>query len=272
MKHKQNIIKEVTTLFKRKKYNIGYALSGGGIKGLCHAGVLRAMEDVRVKPDIICGVSAGAIVGALYCDGYLPEEIAAMFKNMNFRKMTKIQRPKAGLFSMEKVEDFLKQKLRAKTFEELRIPLKIVATNFETGEIKIFQEGNLLDAIVASCSIPILFVPKKIGNEYFVDGGVVKNFPVSILRNDCEYVIGVNLSPAINNKFKESIPSVILRSYKFMLRANIISDRELCDILIEPKSVSHYEMFEVERGEDIYNIGYDEAKEMISSKLKSEEK
>lgn len=257
-------VEKITNLFKEKKYKVGYALSGGGIRGLCHAGVLKALEEEGIKPSVISGVSAGAIVGALYCDGYSPEEIVKIFEGVSFRSMADLQRPKSGLFSAEKFEKFLGEKLRAKTFEELKIPLKVVCTNFETGEIKVFDKGDLLETLIASSSLPVMFVPKVIDSEYFVDGGVVKNFPVSVIRDDCEYVIGVNLNPTKNNKMKESISSVVWRTYQFMLRANIILDRDLCDILIEPENIRNYDIFESDKAQEIYDMGYKTAKEMLT--------
>ena len=104
--------------FSPKPYKIGIALSGGGIKGMCHAGVLKALEEAGVKPDIISGVSAGAIVGALYADGHSPDEIAEIFEHVEFRKMTKLQVPDGGFFRTERFEKYLGSKLRAKTFED----------------------------------------------------------------------------------------------------------------------------------------------------------
>jgi len=145
-----------------KPYKIGIALSGGGIKGLCHAGVLKALEEQGIKPGILSGVSAGAIVGALYADGYTPDEIAKLFEDISFRQMTKFRIPDGGLFRIDAFENFMFRNLRAKTFEELNIPLRIVATNLDKGQSVVFEKGNLIDPIVASCSVPVLFIPKKI--------------------------------------------------------------------------------------------------------------
>ena len=113
---------EITKIFRSKPYKTGIALSGGGIKGMCHAGVLKALEEVGIKPDIISGVSAGAIVGALYADGYTPDEIATLFEDISFRQMTKFRIPDGGLFRIDAFEEFMLKNLRAKTFEALKIP------------------------------------------------------------------------------------------------------------------------------------------------------
>ena len=153
---------EITKIFRSKPYRTGIALSGGGIKGLCHAGVLKALEEVGIKPDIISGVSAGAIVGALYADGYTPDEIATLFEDISFRQMTKFRIPDGGLFRIDAFEEFMLKNLRAKTFEALKIPLRIVATNLDKGTSVVFDKGNLINPIIASCSVPVLFTPKKI--------------------------------------------------------------------------------------------------------------
>lgn len=240
----------------RPAFKIGVALSGGGIRGLCHAGVLKALDEVGIKPEIISGVSAGAVVGALYADGYTPDEIALMFEHISFRQMTEFRKADGGIFTIDAFERHLRKNLRAKTFEELSIPLRIVATDLDNGKSITFTEGNLLKPIIASCSVPVLFAPKKIEGVNYVDGGVLKNFPVSTIRTDCEKVIGINASPLVTENFKLSLLNVATRTYYFMFKANIITDKELCDLLIEPNDLAHYEMFDVEKGREIFELGY----------------
>lgn len=161
-------------------------------------------------------------------------------------------------------------KLRAKTFEELKIPLRVVATNLDKGQSTIFSSGKLIEPIVASCCIPVLFSPKVIHGVHYVDGGVLKNFPVSTIRNDCEKVIGINASPMVADKYKQSIINVAARSYHFMYKANIIHDKELCDLLIEPEDIGNYETFNVDKGREIFELGYQTAKQMLNSPISSE--
>jgi len=259
-------------IFIEKPYKIGEALSGGGIRGLCHAGVLKALEEVGIKPDIISGVSAGSIVGALYADGYSPDQIAGFFEHVGFRKMTKMKIPDGGFFGMDSFEKFLRGKLRAKTFEELKIPLRIVATNLDKGESVVFDSGNLLEAIIASCTLPVIFTPKVINEENYIDGGVFKNFPVSTIRDDCEKVIGINASPLVADKYKMSVLNVAIRSYNFMFKANIIHDKELCDFLIEPVDMANYDTFDTEKSREIYELGYQTGRKMIKEKFKVNKK
>mgnify|MGYP003609598220 FL=1 len=258
----------ILDVFKNKPYKIGIALSGGGIKGLCHAGVLKALEEQGIKPDIISGVSAGAVVGALYADGYSPDEIAKLFEDISFRQMTKFRIPDGGLFRIDAFENFIFKNMRAKTFEELKIPLRIVATNLDQGQSVVFNKGNLIDPIVASCSVPVLFTPKKINGIYYVDGGVLKNFPVSTIRDDCDKVIGINASPLVADEYKLSLMNVASRTYHFMFKANILHDKELCDLLIEPVDMGNYDTFEVDKGREIFELGYQSTKQLLESRMK----
>ncbi len=256
----------LTKLFDRKPYKIGIALSGGGIKGLCHAGVLKALEEQGIKPDILSGVSAGAVVGALYADGYSPDEIAVLFEDISFRNMTKIRIPVGGFFRTDIFQKFLTDKLRAKTFEDLKMPLRIVATDLDKGQSVVFSSGKLIDPVVASCSIPVLFRPKVIDGVHYVDGGVLKNFPVSTIRDECEKVIGINASPMVADEYKLSILNVASRSYHFMFKANIFHDKELCDLLIEPIDMGNYDTFDVDKGREIFELGYRTTRQMLVSK------
>lgn len=260
---------DLLNLFEKKKYKIGIALSGGGVKGLCHAGVLKALEELGINPDIISGVSAGALVGALYSDGHSPDEIAVCFEAINFRNMTKIRLPDGGFFKTDIFQKFLSDKLRARTFEELKIPLRVVATDLDNGRSVTFKSGQLIDPIVASCSFPVLFTPKIIDGIHYVDGGVLKNFPVTTIRKDCDKIIGINASPLVADDYKQSILNVALRSYNFMFKANIIHDKSLCDLLIEPVDLANYETFDVDKGREIFDLGYRTAKQLLAVKLDS---
>ena len=231
---------------------------------MCHAGALKSLEEYGIKPDIISGVSAGAIVGALYADGYSPDEIGGIFSNITFSQFAKIQFPRDGFFNIDLFRQFLKEKLRADTFEKLSIKLRVVATNFDRGKSTVFEKGDLIDPIIASCSLPILFKPVVINGTNYVDGGVLKNFPVGTIYGDCQYIIGINASPFIAKEYSKKITNIIGRTYFFMSKANILQDKALCDILIEPENMASYETFDVEKSDEIFHLGYESTKEILS--------
>lgn len=243
-----------------RPYKLGLALSGGGAKGFAHIGVFKLLEEYGLMPDIISGTSAGALMGVLFADGYSADEIKDLFSGREFSEFAQFQIPKAGIFDSGRFHHFLKRHLRAQRFEDLKIPLVVVTTDLDHGEIHEFRVGPLIDPIIASCSIPIVFNPVKIDGIYYVDGGLFKNFPVSTIRTECDRVIGVNVSPLIPVKYKQSIMSIAERSYHYMFRANTIEDRELCDLLIEAEEFGLYKTFDIENVELISSTGYNAAK------------
>jgi len=242
------------------RYKIGLALSGGGAKGFAHAGVLQALEEKGIKPDVIAGTSAGSIVGALYADGWSPGEIVDFFNSASFSKFATLAKMKGGLFRIDNFKKALKSKLRSSNFEDLTIPLYINATDVEHGKNIFFNSGPLLDVIIASCSVPIVFEPVMIGGIPFSDGGLICNFPVEILRHQCEYVIGVNVGALeLEEKAKLTLLDMAQRTYFFIRKANVLSVKDECDILIEPSNIDRYGMFDAEKNHEIFEVGYNEA-------------
>lgn len=244
-----------------KPYKIGLALSGGGAKGFAHLGVFKLLEESGLEPEIIAGTSAGSLMGVLFADGYSAEEIKNMFIGREFSEFAQLQIPKSGLFNYERFQDFLRRHLRTKRIEDLPIPTVIVATDLDRGCSHEFRSGPIVEAVTASCCMPIVFSPVLIDGVHYVDGGLFRNFPVSTIRNECEYVIGVNVSPLIPQRYKQTLLHIAQRTYHYVFKANAIEDRELCDILIEAKEVGLYKTFDLENINLISEIGYEAAVE-----------
>lgn len=242
-----------------KPYKIGLALSGGGAKGFAHLGVFKLLEESGLKPDIISGTSAGSLMGVLFADGYSADEIKNMFIGREFSEFAQLQIPKSGLFNYDRFQEFLKRHLRSKRIEDLPIPTVIVATDLDRGCSHEFRSGPIVEAVTASCCMPIVFSPVLIDGVHYVDGGLFRNFPVSTIREECEYVIGVNVSPLIPQRYKQTLLHIAQRTYHYVFKANAIEDRELCDILIEAKEVGLYKTFDLGNINLISEIGYEAA-------------
>lgn len=244
-----------------KTYNIGLALSGGGAKGIAHAGVLKALEEKSLKVDIISGVSAGGIIGALYADGYSPEEIKEFLKENTLYKMVGFLNwpKKGGLVNMEKYKRVVGKKLHAKTFDQLQIPLVLNATELNAGKNVYFRDGNLLDAIIASASVPIFFNPVLINGKQYVDGGIFCNLPASVLRDDCEVLIGVHVNPTCDKTNCNGVLEVAERIFHLAVNGNTRGQKSKCDIVIETSKVKKYGMFDVSKSDEIFEIGYEYA-------------
>ena len=253
-------------------YNLGIALSGGGAKGFAHLGVLQALKEEGITPEIIAGTSAGALAGVLIADGYEPADIVGLFLARAFKEFGQITMPKAGLFKTRPFYSFLEKYLKARQFDELQIPFVAVATDIERGKSKSFREGALIPIIIASCSFPIVFEPVSIGDRHYVDGGLFKNFPVSEIRKECEHIIGVNVSPINIVEYKRSIKYMIERSYHYLSASNTLLDRNLCDYLIEIKDLNQYPMFDLDHVNDIFEAGYNYTKQYIQDNIDSLQK
>jgi len=240
-----------------KRYKSGIALSGGGVRGFAHLGALQAMNERGIYPEVIAGTSAGSIAGCLYADGYTPLEIYDLFRSLKFREFVVTTIPYDGFFKSTGIQMFLKKYLRAKNFEELKLPLRVIASDIAGGKAHVFSEGDIATAVAASCSVPIVFSPLEIEGNYYVDGGMFMNFPVSVIRQECEIVLGVNVSSVITMKYDKSFKYIIERTMNYMVGANTVQDCKACDYLIESDDISSYSLFDMKSGEEIYKKGYE---------------
>lgn len=250
---------------------IGFALSGGFIKGFAHLGVMQALKEHDITPDIISGVSAGALAGAFCADGNEPYRVLDFFSGHKFQDLAKLVIPKQGLFDLCEFIDFLKTNLKSKNIEDLKTPLIITATDLDHGKSVHFRKGEIAPRIAASCCMPVMFAPVCIDNIHYVDGGIFMNLPVSTLRRECLKVVAINVSPLVASEYKMNIVNIAMRSYNFMFRSNTFPQRENCDLLIEPYNLHGYSNRELEKAEEIFEQGYNTANETLA-RLKEENK
>ncbi len=255
---------ENTRSYKFSKYPIGYALSGGFIKGFAHLGVMQALLEYDIKPNILSGVSAGALAGVFYADGNEPYKVLDFFAGHKFQDLTKLVIPKVGLFELDEFIDFLRSNLKAKKMEELNLPLIITATDLDHGRMVHFHKGDIAERVAASCCMPVLFAPVNIEGTNYVDGGLMMNLPVSTIRRICQKVIAINVCPLMATKYKMNIVSIAFRSYHFMFRSNSFPEREKADLLIEPYNLEGYSNTELEKAEEIFMQGYNTANETLA--------
>lgn len=239
-----------------KKYQTGFALSGGFIKGIAHLGILQALFENKIRPDILSGTSAGAIVSAFIADGKQPFEILQLFSQRTFTDLAKIRPSKDSLMKMDYFIDFLKSNLKAKRIEDLSIPTIITATDFDNGKSVHFTKGEITKRIAASCCIPVLFPPIPIQGTHYVDGGVFMNIPISPIRDLCDEVIALNVYKLMADEYKNDIIHIALRAYHFMFQSNSLTELEQADWVIAPDGLEKYGNHELDRAEEIFSAGY----------------
>lgn len=253
-----------------EKYNLGLVLSGGGTKGVAHAGVLKFLAEKNIEADVLACCSAGSIVGALHGIGKSGEEILDFFKSVYFFNWRHFTFNKPGLVSSHIFSTYLNPIFKDMKLGDLNLDLKIIATELVSGEQRIFQkEDKIVDAIIASCSIPGITVPYIVGNEMFSDGGVLNNFPADIIHQDCKKLIGVYVSPPQDVEIGDlqTIKSITTRAYELMSHRTEIYKFSYCDWMITSKKLANYGTFErkADRLEQIFEIGYQAAKDSFES-------
>jgi NTE family protein len=271
----KNLLDTIANKFSKKsskteKYKSGLVLSGGAARGFAHLGVLKALEEKNMKPDIVSGVSAGSIVGSFYADGYKPDEILEIFEESKIFELVKVLFKKQGLFDISGLEKVLKKNLKSKTIEELNLPLVIAATNIKKGTTKYFKEGKLIDAVMASSSIPVVFKPREIGGVIYVDGGVTNNFPVEPIQDVCKKMIGVHVNPTGICDPAKGLGHIALHSFHLSIASNIQEKKKLLEYFIEPEELKNYAYYDVSSGKEMFDIGYKEALKVLDISSKKE--
>lgn len=254
--------------FAQDKPKIGLVLSGGGSKGIAHIGVLRVLESKGIKPDYIVGTSFGALVAGFYAIGFTPDEMEEIIStrdwdyllndeikreniligqsNKNKNSILRIPldgiKPAftSGLYAGQNILTFFEIITRdynkEMNFDDFIIPFRCVATNIETGEPKVFNQGKLAQAMRASLSIPSIFEPYEIDGELYVDGGLVNNFPTDVVKEmGADIIIGVDVGAVLYKKEEiNSILKILDQSSSFYNNRVSKENRKLCDIYIRP--------------------------------------
>ncbi|MFB6257225.1 MAG: patatin-like phospholipase family protein [Flavobacteriales bacterium] len=249
------------------EHRTGITLSGGAARGITHLGVLKALEEEGIRPDVISGVSGGAILGALYASGWDPEDILESFAEEKLFRNIQLSFPRKGFMSMNGLFDILEKYLKARDFSELEIPLYVTSTDFKTGKQAVFHEGDLFHALKASSAIPILFKPveDEKGNV-FVDGGLVSNLPVEPIEGMCQKLIGVNVNPIGEMDEFPNMFSVLERTLHLSIWANVQKNVEKCDLFIEPEGLRQYNIFNLSKVREIYSLGYNYTREFLEER------
>jgi NTE family protein len=177
-----------------RRAGIGLALGGGFARGFAHLGVLQVLEQNGIPISCIAGTSVGSILGAAYASGAPLARIMATCRTLRFRDIARWRVSRLGLASNHRLGDLIERVFESRQFEDLKIPMAVVATDLNSGEPVIFTQGNLTEAIRASCAFPGLFEPVEIGTRYLVDGGLVAPVPTrAAVDLGASFVLGVSV-------------------------------------------------------------------------------
>lgn len=242
-----------------QKYKLGIALSGGGARGFAHVGALKAIEEAGLKPDIIAGVSAGSVIAVLYAAGVPLDKMTEFFSDKGFSDFATLSMGNGGLMKIDKFRKFILQTINTygnyTNIEDLNIKTYIGATDIDNGRAVEFHNGPIGERLAASCSIPIVFAPVKIDGVNYVDGGVIHNHPAWIIRDKCETLIGVNVSPMHTGKVKSMI-DVALSTYNIMAKYYQHEDMARCDLSVQTPELAAYKVFNLKNINAVVTSGY----------------
>jgi len=244
----------------------GLVLSGGGARGISHIGVLKALEEMGLKFDRLSGASAGSIVGSLYAYGYKPDEILDIIITTSFFKSMRPAWTMTGLLTLDKLRDVLLKFIPENSFEALKIPMTITATEIIKGRPDYFSSGELIPAILSSCCVPAVFNPVQFNGNVYVDGGLMDNLPARCIHDQVDFLIGSHcnyITPEFN---LVNFRSVIERSALIAVSGNTTVSKKLCHVLIEPPEVGKFSGMDLGRARDLFNAGYAFTKASFSAK------
>ncbi len=245
---------------------IGIALSGGGARGISHLGVLKALEENGIKPDIISGTSAGSIIGGFYSAGYTPDQIFDIIIKTKLLTIFKPAFSWKGLLRMDSLLKILEDNLPA-SFSELKIPFIVAATAIELGKTHYFDQGNLHTAILASSCVPVIFNPIEIKGVKYIDGGILNNLPVEALTKKADRIIAVGCNPISNKHTINSFKDVMERSSLLAINENTLKSKSKSHLFIEPPTLAKFSGFDWSKAKEIFETGYQYTSENIQQFL-----
>lgn len=254
---------KTTSEMEMKKCRLGITLSGGGARGIAHIGVLESLHRHHLYPEIVSGSSMGALVGVLYAAGLKPGEILGLVRSSRFFRLIKWHLPQSGLIDLKVVERILREKITSDDFGSLKMPFYCAVSNLNSGKVEFKSEGELIKWVVASASIPIIFEPQLINGFTYVDGGLLNNLPVTPIREQCDFLIGVYVDR--NDEITEikGFKNIAERVFRLGIQQNSVAGMKLCDLLIEPEGCRDYSTFDFRKAVEIFEAGIDETEKAI---------
>lgn len=279
---------------------VGLVLSGGGAKGLAHIGVLKVIDSLGIKVDYIGGTSMGAVVGGLYASGYTANQLDSIFSKIDIDALLQDYTPREsksfyekrndeiyaltlpfnnfrlglpsglskGLYNFNLMSRLTQHVSDVRDFDKLPIPFLCIATDVETGEQIVLDEGILAQAIIASGALPTLYSPVEINVRLLIDGGVVNNYPIEELKNrGIDFIIGIDVQDGLKNREQlKDVTAVLSQINNFSMIEKMEGKRSLTNIYIKP-DIKGFSVVSFDKGQEIIKKGNEKANEFIKELL-----
>jgi NTE family protein len=253
-------------LFRRKPKKITLVLGGGSARAIAHIGVLKVLGREKIPFDLIVGTSMGSIIGAVYSLDMSIKRVEEMAVQVSFRDIIDVTIPRLAISRRRKLAELIDQLIQGREFKDLNIPLAIVATDIGNGQTVIYQSGDLCQSIIASCSIPVIYQPVKIGDRFIVDGGIKNTVLVTIARElGADFIIASDVGFCVKKAVPTNIFQIMMQSYQ--IQGQALSDYESMDaeIIIKPE-LGEIDQMAFDKAEECIKRG-EEAAERILTKL-----
>lgn len=237
----------------------GIVFSGGGARCAAQLGALKFFEEQNISFGAVSGASGGAIVGAYYAKGFTSEEIFLKLKSIKYKELVKLNLFRGSLFHLEYAREYLDKDFAGASIEDL--PNKFIAcvVDYQSGEVKYIEEGNVASVLMASSALTPVFAPIKHMKNIFIDGGFGDNLPVAPLRKICKKIVGINVNP-VSKTVRNTFVSNTKRALFLMFNANTKESKKLCDFYIECEKMKGLSIFDTKIFDGAFEIGYEEAK------------
>jgi len=279
---------------------VGLVLSGGGAKGLAHIGVLKVIDSLGIQVDYIGGTSMGAVVGGLYASGYTANQLDSIFSKIDVDALLQDYTPREsksfyekrndeiyaltlpfnnfklglpsglskGLYNFNLMSRLTQHVSDVRDFDKLPIPFLCIATDVETGEQIVLDEGILAQAIIASGALPTLYSPVEINGRLLIDGGVVNNYPIEELKNrGIDFIIGIDVQDGLKNREQlKDVTAVLSQINNFSMIEKMEGKRSLTNIYIKP-DIKGFSVVSFDKGKEIIKKGNEKANEFIKELL-----
>lgn len=229
-------------------------LGGGAARGIAHIGVLKVLKRYKIPIDMVVGTSIGSIVGTVYALGVSLKNIEGLALKMSWQDLADFALSKTGFLEGRNLERIIGEVTEGKGFSDLKMPLAVVTTDIENGEEVVITSGNLAKSIRASCSIPGIFIPARINGRMLVDGGLRSTVPSEAAKKmGADFVIAIDVGYCVRKGKVSNIFQVLFQSIQIIGSELNKHERKPSDVVIE-----------VPLGEDIDQMAFDKAAEIIS--------
>ena len=247
-----------------KKPIIALVLGSGGARGYAHIGAIEILEKNNIHPDFIVGTSAGSIVGSLYASGKNASELREIALNLKANDVRDVTLDRKGFFEGKKVEDFINKEVNNTPLQSLKIPMYVIATELKEGKKVVFNYGNTGQAVRASVAIPSMFIPTKIGDDEYVDGGLVSPVPVDVAKKlGADIVIAVDILAQPVHTETSNIWGLFNQNINIMQKHLAQEELKGADIVIQPDLREKVHIFDVSGREITMLAGQNAAQKVM---------